>query len=555
MLKRICALIVSASLLTALTACSMPSSIFTDTVESSTENEDDAAVDLYDFSFTLDSQNYYLPANFNYFSSRGWELELVNYDEYAAEAEVEETDEAEADETQEADEAQVDGETGEILLAAGEYSDYYVATNGTYVIGLKFYNNTDSDAAVKSCRVVGMLVDSSAYSVPFVSIEDCVEFGTTRHELTELCGDPSFTATVDSVTGDVISINDMAFDSSSSDDEDEDNEIEEVEDETANEDEDAQESEEIEKLYYYVNEHTFFEFTLGEYDGTPNRVVGMVIESDTDPEISSASDEDEDDSENVDEDLAELLALYEEPALLGTTLEDLSFKYESTLYTLPMPVSELLDDGWEFLRGESIIVGKGCTADGVILKKGNLCIELTIHNYDTVYSRPAENCFAVTLSAGVTGPFADILMPKGVTLGTDAETLLSSYSADSTIEVDVVSLENGEEAAASDETADAEEDAEETDDEDESTTLLIYEYEDYIKYSYVLPDDEYSITLPTSITSVSDSNSELLGEYRKHVDFYVSKANNSVVYIYIQNCPEYLVDEEAILNELLENQD
>ena len=73
-------------------------------------------------------------------------------------------------------------------------------------------------------------------------------------------------------------------------------------------------------------------------------------------------------------------------------------------------------------------------------------------------------------------------------------------------------------------------------------------------YSCVMPDDVPTITLPVSITDIGDSGASLLGNIRKHIDIYVDNNTHHIFRFYLQNCPEYVVDENKIIEEQMEAQ-
>lgn len=494
MFKRISAFIIASAMLVSMTACSMPQNIFSDEIGTSSDDGSQTYErELFDFEFTMDDRNYFLPADYSHFVEEGWSLETVV-------AEDGETD----------GKAQTDSQTVE--LAAGQYSDYYYAVNEGYRIGLKFYNDNDKTVPLESCKVVGISMDALGQSVPFTRILESIEFGSSYDEVVALCGEPSYIKTVSAETGTLIAINDIVFS-------------------------DTEEST-VDKAYYYVDEHTFVEFTFGIYDKEIDCIVNMVIENNVAPETEYKYENDRKKAPDV-------IQLYTAPALLGKALDEFSFKYEDNLYTLPIPVSELIDDGWEFVRGASMKVQRGTTEDGVVLRKSNLFIEILVHNYDTKKVQTPINCYAVSLSAGATGPFANVMMPKGISLGSDASDVETYYgiSAD---------------ADQEDEKNDAKEEEDTTSQyavSNDKSFVELKETDDYVKYSYVMPDDVPTVELPVSITDIGDINTKLLGTYRKRIEIYVSKANNKVVHIYMQNCPEYVVDEEALWIEQLERAD
>lgn len=498
MFRRVSAFIIAITLLVGMTSCTMPQDIFSESIgKSDTDGNENSVKELYEFEFTLDGRNYYLPAQFEYFVKDGWSFEQPGASENTA-------DEAEVEET-------VNENT---LLASGKYSNYIDVYKEKYHIEIKFYNDTPTTTALGLCRVVGIRMDALGSSVPFLQFDGEIQFGSSYGEIIKAYGEPSFQKGISSDTGALASVNDMTFDQTA--------------------------VESSKQVYYYMTKHSFVELTFGLMNGSSDSLINVVIENDTDPEK-------EYDYKKDREEQPDAIALYDYPDLLGQEVSDFSFKYEKNLYTLPIPVSELIDDGWEFARGASIKVRKGSTEDGVVLKKGNTFIDLLVHNYDTEDFQTPINCYAVSISAGVTGPFVDILMPKGLTIGSNADELQSSYT---TPYLNDAASKNNNQAEEN-----LYELTEETDDslvKNNKKFINKKETDDYIMYSYVMPDDVPSVTIPEEIASVMDPNKSIIGKYRKHIDVYVSKINNKIVYIYMQNCPEYIVDEAAIWAEQLE---
>ena len=280
-----------------------------------------------------------------------------------------------------------------------------------------------------------------------------------------------------------------------------------------------------------------------------------------------------------------VLKLYKSPNLLGKTFDDFAFKYENNLYTLPIPVQTLVNDGWIFERGAAEQIPMGTTLDGVVMRKGNLAMTLIVHNYDLKRYQTPINCYAVSLSASVVGPNVKILMPKGVTLGSDYSALvtafgdeyaeLSGYVAEEeeviygnvTTAEDAGSGESAPDDTTGDETAEEEKtpfidlpvgttqtyeltpERISEDEEAEPSVIVMTVEEEYTKYSYIMPDDVPSVTLPVSITDIKDPNADALGEHRKHIDVYINNDNGKVMEIYLQNAPEYIVNETEILEQ------
>lgn len=531
MLKRISAIIMSmfiaASLLAGMASCSMPQNIFTDQNAADDNNDnDDSVKNLYEFEFTMDNKLYYLPADFDYFVEKGWSFDAGETEE----ADTDENADAPATDDEEVEE-KVD--PAEFVLESGAYSDYFEVydENKTYCIKLKFYNDTPDATTLNLCRVVGIKLDALNSSVPYTQFGGDIEFGSSYRKVVEAYGDPSFEQKVSAETGALVSVNDMTFDENA-------------------------EGSANKKAYYYMTENSFVQFTFGIMENISDSLIDVTIENSVAPEKEYNYEKDREKSPDV-------VALYDNPDLLGQNITDFSFKYENNLYTLPIPVSEIIDDGWEFARGASTVVRSGTTEKGVVLRKGNLFIELMVHNYDTEKSQTAINCYAVSLSVGVTGPNAKILMPKGITIGSDASELETAYTTPFLSSAASINGSADTTAAETDTSADETEtptvnymyDITEpvSDPLTANTKQFInkLETEDYIMYSYVMPDDVPTVTIPDDIKKVTDPNAQMIGTYRKHIDIYVSKANNKVVYVYMQNCPEFVVDEAAIWAEQL----
>ena len=494
MFKKVSALLIAIAMLVGVTSCSMPQNIFSDRGNSSADNADKASANLYEFEFTMDSKSYYLPARFDYFIEKGWEFDSGKDN---------------ATDAGDGQEEKVDPET--ITLESNAYSDYIEVYNNDYCIKLKFYNDTLSPANLSLCQVVGIKLDAINSSVPYTLFDGKIAFGSQYSKVVEVYGEPSFEKKISSETGKVISVNDMVFDENA-------------------------EGVTNKNVYYYITEHSFVEFTFGTMNDISDSLINIVIENNT--EAERKYDYKKDMKKTPD-----TIALYNAPNLLGKSISDFSFKYENNLYTLPIPVRELINDGWEFARGASIVVRSGVTEKGVVLKKNNLFIELMVHNYETDKSQTAVNCYAVSISAGVIGSHAEMLMPKGITLGSDASELESLYTTPYLN--DAVSV-NGGANAADGYMYEIKEPVSDPLTENSRQFINKLETDDYIMYSYVMPDDRPTVTIPDEIKEIVDLNKQLLGTYRKHIDIYVSKACNKVVYVYMQNCPEFVVDEAKI---------
>ena len=69
---------------------------------------------------------------------------------------------------------------------------------------------------------------------------------------------------------------------------------------------------------------------------------------------------------------------------------------------------------------------------------------------------------------------------------------------------------------------------------------------------FVIVIDSMGIGNAPDAAAFGDTGADMLGEVRKHIDIYVDNQSHLITRIYMQNCPEYIVDELGDLG--LENQ-
>ena len=552
MVKKISAILIAAALLGGMTSCYMPDSIFPDSAFDTEEEETIGdELSLYDFTFSLNGVEYELPLKYDVLSARGWKL--------ANEASDEEDGADASDLTAEAVKptaAKTNEETDDkvyqvgTMMEPGEYSDYVLTERAGEQVGLKFYNDSTRAQALEKCPVVGIAVEKgSGDSSEFTLIGD-ITLEKSYEEVATTYGKPSYTKDFVKSTGELAAINDIAF-------------VDNY---------DAESNAFSRTLFYSVGETSVVSFGLDDN----HSVVRITMDNQDEVE------EEFDYSQELKR-RSSVLKLYQSPNLLGKTFDDFAFKYENNLYTLPIPVQTLVNDGWRFVRGASDRIPMGTTKSGIVMRKGNLAMTIIVHNYDLKRAQAPINCYAVSLSASVVGPNVKILMPKGVTLGSDYSDLVTAFgneyaelsgyippseeSEEGAANDTAESEANTTEAAAADTTAadTADTDTEETPfitlpvgttetyelTEQEGCTIVMTVGEEYTQYSYIMPDDEPTITLPVSITDIKDPKSDELGKNRKHIDVYISNANGKVMEIYLQNAPEYVVNETQILEQQL----
>ena len=545
MFKKISAFLIAAALIGGVTSCQMPDAIFPDSAFETEEKHTEVdAISIYGFDFNLSGVKYELPIKYSALSARGWKLAGDKSDEADDGASDLPVGDAGNNGNADNDGAQTDEDgvlyTADTLIQPEEYSDYVTIERNGESIALKFYNDGKKAQTLENCLVVGVMVEADSDEPSDFTLDGDVTLGMTYEKIVTTYGRPSYTKDVVKSSGELAAINDIAFI---------DGYDEESDDLTRT-------------LCYSISDTSVVSFELGEYEGKSDSVVRIEMDN-VDP-VEEKYDYSKDLKKR-----SSVITLYKAPNLLGKTFDDFAFKYESNLYTLPIPIQKLIDDGWVFVRGAGQDIPKGVTQDGVVMRKGNLAMSILVHNYDLKRSQTPVNCYAVSLSASVVGPNVKILMPKGVTLGSEYSELVTAFGDEYAMlsgyvdkteqtEDDKQPAESNEEQQADDETKAAFE-------QQPVGTVEIYELteeegcvivktveEGYTVYSYIMPDDVPTITLPVSITDIKDPNSDLLGEHRKRIDVYISNVNGRVVKIDLQNCPEYLVNESEILQQQME---
>ena len=501
MIKRITVFLLAVALLLSVPACSMPDAIFSDEIGSEgDQNEATGTADIYGFEFKMGEFDMQLPEKYSALSARGWKISEA----------VEPADEEQAIPA----DTEIKVYTADSVLEPGEYSDYLPLSSGDSVINARFYNDGRGQKAITDCNVVGIRLDAEYENVPeFIIQKDNLSVGSRYDVVINSCGKPTYIEKKLKSTGETVAINDVKF---------------------IETDEDT-----VSTLYYKLTDHALVSFGIDKVGEVENAVVTVTIENDTEPyKPYDYSKEIKYTPGNID--------LYKGPNLLGKQCTDFAFKYEGHLYTLPIPVRRLLADGWDFVSGYGERIPMGTTADGLIMRKGNQSVRLMIHNFDTKYAHTAVNCYAVSMEACLTGPNVDILLFKGVTLGTSEKDLVDAFGKDFVKNHPVVDEEGNY-----------------TENPDsfqyeipDMTDCYINKTvgEDYIVYSCVMPDDVPIIELPVSITDIGDIGADMLGDVRKHIDIYVTSDTHLIYKFYLKNCPEYVVDENKIIEEQMEAQ-
>lgn len=119
---------------------------------------------------------------------------------------------------------------------------------------------------------------------------------------------------------------------------------------------------------------------------------------------------------SVDETVPDAVKAYEPPKALGDDFYAHTVQLEGTVYTLPCPVSALLENGFTINADASDSVVASQYFGWVELQYNNQEYRAIVDNYAD-YATTVENCFVTSMEASVNGPTFDLVFPGGIGLG------------------------------------------------------------------------------------------------------------------------------------------
>lgn len=137
---------------------------------------------------------------------------------------------------------------------------------------------------------------------------------------------------------------------------------------------------------------------------------------------------------SIDETVPELVEAYKAPKSLGDDFYAYTAQLEGVVYSLPCPVSVLLENGFtiDTARSDSEVAAGG--SGWVDLRYNNQTLHTMVKNYAD-YATIIENCFVVSMESSVNGPKFDLVFPGNIKVG-DSEDAVKKATADFNYEVD-----------------------------------------------------------------------------------------------------------------------
>lgn len=128
---------------------------------------------------------------------------------------------------------------------------------------------------------------------------------------------------------------------------------------------------------------------------------------------------------SINSEVPDVVKEYKAPTSVGNDFYSFNCELEGAYYTLPCPVSELLENGFVINKdnsAESIAAG---SYDWVELRYNNQSFRAIARNYAD-YATTIENCFLTSIEAHNYGPTYNLVIPGGITLGSSEEDVLAA---------------------------------------------------------------------------------------------------------------------------------
>ncbi len=120
---------------------------------------------------------------------------------------------------------------------------------------------------------------------------------------------------------------------------------------------------------------------------------------------------------------------YKDPEELSTELKDFSFYLYGTTYTMPLPLSRLLEGGWMLAGKAADSIPAGETAEDVVkITRSNRTLTLTLKNIADYPTLP-ENCFVTSIES-TSDVKLDMTLANGCRVGTTKSNLEATFGKD-----------------------------------------------------------------------------------------------------------------------------
>ncbi len=130
------------------------------------------------------------------------------------------------------------------------------------------------------------------------------------------------------------------------------------------------------------------------------------------------------DAGEASDEVPEAVLAYEKPAALGEDLSVYEIEVDGQAYTLPVPVSVLIEDGWELDTNKSEQVIPAGSSGWATLRKGGQEIRDLVRN-EEAYATVPQNCWIEKIELGEYITNVDGSLPCGIKNGMAEEDFLA----------------------------------------------------------------------------------------------------------------------------------
>ena len=119
---------------------------------------------------------------------------------------------------------------------------------------------------------------------------------------------------------------------------------------------------------------------------------------------------------SVDATVPDVVKEYQAPSELGSDLYDFNIQLEGKLYTLPCPVSVLVENGFKINEKNSQMEIAADSYGWIELSYNNQTYRCIVDNFAN-YATVAQNCFVTTMESSIYGPKFDLVIPGNIKVG------------------------------------------------------------------------------------------------------------------------------------------
>ncbi len=168
-------------------------------------------------------------------------------------------------------------------------------------------------------------------------------------------------------------------------------------------------------------------YTEYTYQEDYNREVELTVYKESgvleDIVIENFIEPDDYDAGEASDEVPDRILAYVKPDALSDDVSEYEMELDGEVYTIPVPVSAMIEDGWELVEDDSDSVVAAHYYGWVYLSKDNQTFSATVTNEED-YATSPENCWIEELSVGVYALELDGALPGGICIGMTEEDFL-----------------------------------------------------------------------------------------------------------------------------------